>query len=322
MVAQVTGRVFLGDDTCRDPIWLNMNITYTDQVVKTAKKIRLWPKFLLPVVGKFLPASRRLQRTLQECEDFLQPLISQRKTSNEPRPQLNAIDWFEELSKGQSYNPTISILKISLVSLDTTSELLFHVIRELSTNESLVNDLRSEILTVFPGREIDLDEGFNQQDLKKLKLLDSAIKESQRRSHRMITLRRFATEDVTLDDGTRIPKGTQVAVAATHVRDTSVYEDGDTFNGYRFLNAGAPLVVPTPNHMGFGYGKQACPGRFFVSVEMKILLCKMLLNYDFSMDGLDEPKTVISGYNIVPNPQAKIAIRHRAKATCVTYQEN
>ena len=35
--------------------------------------------------------------------------------------------------------------------------------------------------------------------------------------------------------------------------------------------------------MGFGYGRHACPGRFFAAAEIKLLLARILLDYEVKM---------------------------------------
>ncbi|KAI3327506.1 hypothetical protein F4824DRAFT_484654 [Ustulina deusta] len=35
--------------------------------------------------------------------------------------------------------------------------------------------------------------------------------------------------------------------------------------------------------MGFGYGRRACPRRFFAAAEIKLLLARLLLDYDVRM---------------------------------------
>jgi cytochrome P450 len=37
------------------------------------------------------------------------------------------------------------------------------------------------------------------------------------------------------------------------------------------------------DHLGFGHGKYACPGRFAASVEIKMLLAHVILQYDLKL---------------------------------------
>jgi cytochrome P450 len=91
------------------------------------------------------------------------------------------------------------------------------------------------------------------------------------------------------------------------------------FDPYRFLKmkqvpgreSRAHFVSPTPEHMGFGYGNHACPGRFFAANEIKIFLCHMLLKYDLKLAEGSVP--MVQKYAIMWNsdPHAKISIRRR-----------
>lgn len=42
-------------------------------------------------------------------------------------------------------------------------------------------------------------------------------------------------------------------------------------------------MTVTKENMGFGYGRHACPGRFFAAAEIKLLLARILLDYDVKM---------------------------------------
>jgi hypothetical protein len=104
-------------------------------------------------------------------------------------------------------------------------------------------------------------------------------------------MRRLALEDIKLSDGTLIPKGSSLLVSSHKMWDPDVYPNPETFDPYRFLRlrdtpgheTSAQLVSPSPEHLGFGYGKHACPGRFFAANEVKIALCHILLKYDFKL---------------------------------------
>lgn len=56
----------------------------------------------------------------------------------------------------------------------------------------------------------------------------------------------------------------------------------------------AQLVSTLPEHMAFGYGKYACPGRFFAANEIKLALCQLLLKYDWKM----VPGTTVGSFNM------------------------
>ena len=46
----------------------------------------------------------------------------------------------------------------------------------------------------------------------------------------------------------------------------------------------------TKENMSFGFGRHACPGRFFAANEMKLIMARLLLDYDIKMPpGVSEP---------------------------------
>lgn len=45
------------------------------------------------------------------------------------------------------------------------------------------------------------------------------------------------------------------------------------------------------NSLSFGYGGQACPGRYFAVAEIKLVLMRLLLEFDFKLEeGKTRPK--------------------------------
>lgn len=40
------------------------------------------------------------------------------------------------------------------------------------------------------------------------------------------------------------------------------------------------FVTTAPHHLPFGHGKHACPGRFLVDFELKMIIAYVLTNYD------------------------------------------
>lgn len=132
-------------------------------------------------------------------------------------------------------------------------------------------------------------------------------------------MRRLAQEEIKLSDGTVIPKGAFLVVSNDRMWDPNTYSDPETFDPYRFLKlretagheTSAQLVSPSPEHMAFGFGRHACPGRFFAANEIKIALCHILLKYEFKLAEGCEPRARKNGLSLNVDPLAKIAIRRR-----------
>lgn len=99
---------------------------------------------------------------------------------------------------------------------------------------------------------------------------------------------------ITLSDGTYLPAGTNIEVPAHTIQmDPSVYPNPDKFDGFRFYNMRQSsaeeanrnqFVSVSMDSLNFGYGKHACPGRFFASNELKVILANVLLRYDIALE--------------------------------------
>jgi cytochrome P450 len=63
--------------------------------------------------------------------------------------------------------------------------------------------------------------------------------------------------------------------------------------------------------MGFGYGRHACPGRFFAANEIKLILARMILDFDMKMpDGVTErfENIKIAG-NVIPDTKKEVLFK-------------
>ncbi|KAL4804730.1 cytochrome P450 [Aspergillus unguis] len=325
IVAQLSSKVFLGDQVCRNPDWLRITVAYTVDCFMAAEKLRWYPKFSRRIVAKFLPETRKVKAELQESRDIINPVLAKRKAEKEaafargeqPPNYNDALEWMEVCAKGRPYDAAVAQLSMSLAAIHTTSDLLTQVLYDICAHEGLVDEMREEVLTVIKA------EGWQKTTLYKLRLMDSVIKESQRvKPNSIATMRRLAEQKITLSDGTVIPKNTSLMVSSDRMWDESFYTNAQTFDPYRYLKlreqpgheTSAQLVSPSPEHMGFGFGKHACPGRFFAANELKIALCHILLKYDFRLPKEwqgDKVKPIVRGLSLSSEHRAEMEIRRR-----------
>jgi len=66
------------------------------------------------------------------------------------------------------------------------------------------------------------------------------------------------------------------------------------------------------DYLAFGLGKHACPGRFFASNELKLVLAHLVVSYDVKLE--DEgvrPSNVSFSDTLLPNPNAHVFFRRR-----------
>lgn len=127
-------------------------------------------------------------------------------------------------------------------------------------------------------------------------------------------------EEITLSDATVIPKGASLVVSAHTMQDESIYLNAHTYDGYRFYRKRQEpghenkhqLVMTSAEHYGFGHGVRACPGRFFATNEIKILLAHIILKYDIRFpDGQSRPANWEIGQDLVCDQTVQVLFRAR-----------
>jgi cytochrome P450 len=159
---------------------------------------------------------------------------------------------------------------------------------DIAACPGLIDSMRSEIKDTLARH----DGILTVKALYEMKLLDSVMKESQRMYPLGVTgfPRVIGDKGITLADGSYLPPKTLISAAADAIsHDENVFPNPETYDPFRFYNlrsasteaAGKHQFVATePGIYGFGYGRHACPGRFFAANEIKMILANLLLKYD------------------------------------------
>lgn len=132
-------------------------------------------------------------------------------------------------------------------------------------------------------------------------------------------MHRMAVNSVTLSDGTIIPKGTRTMVGINQMHDAGLFSELNEYKGNRFLNMRQKpgqehrwqFVSTSPEHLVFGHGKHACPGRFFAANEIKVVLIFLLMKYDWKFTAEDSKVDKSVGQGTDTDPTAKAMIRKR-----------
>lgn len=133
------------------------------------------------------------------------------------------------------------------------------------------------------------------------------------------------------NSGVRIPKGTVLAVPIQPIHyDESIYTNAHSFDPFRFTKLGGvgsifesyggldeesrtkdqvkSSTTLDDAFLGFGFGKHACPGRFFALNELKIFVAHMLLNYEIEYCD-QRPQLIDMMWLKLPFHNGKIRVR-------------
>ncbi|KAJ6558751.1 cytochrome P450 [Mycena vulgaris] len=333
VVARTSNRLFVGLPLCRVQPYLDLNINYTITVITRGQIIRLLPSFLKPIFGPLLSTRKS---SLRHAMKFLGPIIEERleKEREYGRDWLDKpndlITWLLDLAEGEERTaPAIAlrVLATNMGAIHTSSMALTAALYDLTTYPEHILPMREE------AERVVAEEGWSKAALANMHKIDSFIRESQRLtgSGAIAMSRKVVAKDgFTFSDGTNIPYGSFMSVPGTAIHyDPDNYENAETFDGFRFSRLreqraghGDPndgtgifnrhMVSTAQDHVVFGHGRHACPGRFFAATELKAMLAHILINYDVKAEteGVRPPDQCF-GRARFPNPQGKIMIRKR-----------
>ncbi|KAJ7829871.1 cytochrome P450 [Mycena olivaceomarginata] len=150
--------------------------------------------------------------------------------------------------------------------------------------------------------------------------------------------RRVVSKDgFRFSDGTVLPHGAFMSIPSRAVHyDTSNYENAATFDGFRFERERVEhmaqheprdqdifkrhMISVAPDHLPFGTGKHACPGRFFAATELKAMLAHLVINYDVKaeVEGVRPPDLVFKIFDRAKS-YWKGVLLEEAVNLCVVY---
>lgn len=258
--------------------------------------------------------------------------------------QVSVIAWLADVAKDEARDPDllahVAVL-LALASVHTTLLRMVNVLYDLIDNPLLLDEVREEasVSQIF-GKPEHLAVSRSSTKDTGLPKLDSILRESQRISPPTILgLKRYFTDDHMFSNGLHVPAGSYVCLPTFAIEnDPSNARDPPRFDGLRSYRQ---LQQPSPNgstgdsememvrnrlyqdqhaftaalnesSLNFGFGKTACPGRFFASTVLKIVFVQLLGKYDFrfAKNG-HRPRNFIIHEFLFPWPWSKIEFRRR-----------
>jgi cytochrome P450 len=157
-----------------------------------------------------------------------------------------------------------------------------------------------------------------------------------------VTFHRIVKQPLTLKDGLVLPVETHICFPAGPIsKDEAFIPNPTVFDGFRWCHDPHDRYALTPElidsnenerdgksaslassfvsiaqtHMHFGFGRQACPGRFFAANTLKAIISRLILDYEFkfvdSLEG-ERPANLVVGEHILPSMSAEMLFRKRS----------
>ena len=116
--------------------------------------------------------------------------------------------------------------------------------------------------------------------------------------------------------------GTQIGVCAAHIQqDPDNFPNPDKFDPWRYSRARQVageerkhrFAMTDLNHLHFGHGKFACPGRQLALTDVKMVAAVLLLNFDMQFaEGSRRPRNISVHEMVFPEPGAVLQLKRRA----------
>jgi cytochrome P450 len=333
--------MFGGTTLSHNEKWLEASVNFALDGFTGAQKLKKYPGFMKPFVARYLPAIHRIASYYAVAEEAAIPLLQNRQRTGEKAVDL--LYWMADQAEGDERDLKFLagiLLKISFAAIHTSAAAPSQLIFDLCAHPEVIEPLRHELDSVCgPDGRID-KSGFH-----KMVKMDSIMKESQRFNPLLLSMSNIAGEGsngdyrltqssvtferivhapFTLSSGFTIPENTTIGIPTQAITmDPSLYPNPDKFDAFRFstLRAAQPeldgrsqYVASNTSSMSFGYGRHACPGRFFAAQEIKAIMSFILREYDMRFSqGQTRPESFPVETQFLPNMTATVEFKRRQR---------
>lgn len=188
---------------------------------------------------------------------------------------------------------------------DTTSIGISYAIYCLSQNPEIQEEAYQEVLETFNGLG---DKDIELSDLNEMKYLDAVFKETLRLYPPVPIYGRRITDEIRYENYV-IPKGVEILISPYVMhRDPNIFEDPLKFDPTRFLNGNNPK---TYSYLPFSQGPRNCVGNRFAMYQAKVILSKILLNFEILPS--DIPFELETGSTIILSPKNGIYVKFKPR---------
>ncbi|KAH6657932.1 cytochrome P450 [Truncatella angustata] len=336
-IGQITSRRVIDEPAIsRDPVWLETIMGFTASVAIFSMTMRPISPTLRPIAQYLLQCGRKLRADIAQVTKLLAPTIKLRQqhladnnsrsseksaypVDEDNQPQ-DFVQWLAESAQGSDAQPEAIVMKILFLivaAMHTSAITAIHALYDLCSHPDFMNELRAEAL-----EEIRLN-GWSSTALLRLRKMDSFLKESGRvNSAGIVSFQRLVMAPIRLSNGFVIPAGTHICAASdARSRDPALYESPTEFRPLRFYtpSTGPDKETDAANLFSsvasgdswFGAGRQACPGRWYASAQIKLVLCLLLVDYEikYPKGQTERPRNWVKDEKTGPDMEQMIMVK-------------
>ncbi|XRM44127.1 hypothetical protein ABZX51_007273 [Aspergillus tubingensis] len=294
ILSRLMGAWFFGGNMTSDPRLRDALLNHPRQIKACSAAFQLTPRFVAPLVHAMITWRGSAMHLIQ---DRLIDVITAGIDNLDEKPEIKKLTLLYHMvdlsTADRSYwtpeRLSQSLLGLWLAASHQPWVNLHAILVELCLRPEWQDALRDEALQ----SQDDLASKINE-----LPLLDSFMRETARvNSLDKIAIRRKALTDYSFSSAPlSVPAGSILCVSSYDAtRNEHIYPDPEEFDGKRFLNGRCKdtshkFADVSENHLIWGYGSLACPGRHHAAFIIKIIVVHIVTNYTLRLADPEAPR--------------------------------
>ncbi|KAL4770178.1 cytochrome P450 [Aspergillus nidulans var. acristatus] len=294
LLSRLMGVWFFGENITSDPQFCDDLLNHPRQIKACAAAFQLTPKWLSSLVHTIIT---RRGKAMHQIQDTLIDLLAARLETWDETPETKKLTLlyhlFELSEPNRDYwtpeTLSQSILGLWLAASHQPWVNLHAILLELCARPEWQDVLCKEALE----HQDDLASKIDQ-----LPLLDSFMRETARfNSLDKVAIRRKALTDYTFSTGSPVVRAGSILCVSSYdqTRNGKIYPHPEQFDGMRFLNGRCKDKLPrfadvSENHLIWGYGSLACPGRHASSFILKMIIVHLVTSYTMRLADPNAPR--------------------------------
>ncbi|XP_033227747.1 cytochrome P450 4C1-like isoform X2 [Belonocnema kinseyi] len=191
---------------------------------------------------------------------------------------------------------------------ETVAVSLEYLMLVLASYPDIQEKVYQELNHIY-GKVIPENVSITTDDLKQMEYTERVIQESLRLFPTVPVVLRKVEEDIKIEGGCIIPKGTTALCFITKIhRDEKYWPDPLKFDPDRFL----PDEVAKRNpycYLPFSKGPRNCIGSVYAMMEMKTILTRILLKYVIKKEHIQPIKNIKQKLDVMSHPVEPITVQ-------------
>ncbi|KAL8737232.1 MAG: hypothetical protein Q9181_001886 [Wetmoreana brouardii] len=325
LVAPTVNRMILGLPSCRNKDYLSEMHKFTMNAVTIMTVLQFTPRLLAPLIGRLLaiPIHRRLKNTSK----YTLPVIHERLAN------LEGKSWHITLATAEGRHDELDpdiiarrLLALNFAALHTTAMGSINCLLDIiasDPSQHYMAGIKEEVSRVLA------EEGgkWTKAGLNRCHRADSALRESLRVSNFMSrNVQKKVMPSLGIEnnlEGWRAPQGAYIAIDMHNPQhDPAFYPDPERYDAFRFsrpkeawlpsrkLETRCAKENDSLNDAFGGNTSALTTRRFFIAVEIKLMLAYMVMKYDIEPLAVRPSNRWLGGIRLPPT-KATIRVRRR-----------